>query len=345
MALIKISMSYATWPIVRQAPGGLARWGNDTFDINEDAADCDAWVVLDNLQRVERRICPAGRRILINLEPPNHAGYHEGFLAQFDLVVTCGGHHFQHPGIRESFPLQPWYFGLHFSKDHANRLSNQLQYRTYDDIKIMQPEKKKVLSVVCSSKVSTEGHKKRLEFVQRLKMYFGDQLDWFGNGIRPITDKADAILDYKYHIAIENGCYPHYWTEKLADAYLGWAMPIYAGCPNIEEYFDKRSLVGISLDRPDEAIKIIATAINNETWERAYRAICDARELVLDKYNVFPMISKFVNELSAQGSKRPVELKPNSYFVGRIRTMLRHARTRMQFGFGITKALPFLRKI
>jgi len=97
--------------------------------------------------------------------------------------------------------------------------------------------KSKLMSVITSSKDFTEGHQKRLNFVRRLKDYFGEDIDVFGRGIREVDDKWDAISPYKYHIALENSVYPHYWTEKLGDVYLSGAYPIYYGCLNLEDYF------------------------------------------------------------------------------------------------------------
>ena len=55
--------------------------------------------------------------------------------------------------------------------------------------------------------------------------------------INPIEDKFDALIGYKYHLALENSVIPDYWTEKLADSLLAWCKPIYYGCPNINDYF------------------------------------------------------------------------------------------------------------
>lgn len=94
----------------------------------------------------------------------------------------------------------------------------------YDDLKgLKTPTKTKLLSVIISDKSFTEGHLKRHDFLQAIKKHFGDQLDIFGRGFNYVNDKWDAIADYKYHVAIENSQYPHYWTEKLADAFLGWS--------------------------------------------------------------------------------------------------------------------------
>jgi len=345
--VVKVTTSspHARWPIARQTPGGLAKWGDYHFVINQDIPACDAWVVIDDLQYRESCPCPPQRTILASTEPPIHGRYYEAFLAQFGLVVTCGGYDYRQPNVYESFPLQPWYFALNCATNRPNRIASQPSYFTYDQIKSLQPSKTRLLSVVCSAKVHSEGHKKRLEFVTALKRHFGDRLDWFGIGIRPIVDKSEAILDYKYHIAIENSCYPHYWTEKLADSYLGWALPIYYGCPNVTDYFDQRAMVRINLEDLDASISSIENALKTDAWEVSQGAIAQARQTVLDQYNFFPFVISLLSTLGSSGEGSRVVLRPHSHFVGRLRTSLQKAKAKLQFGWGITNLLPFLRKI
>ena len=49
----------------------------------------------------------------------------------------------------------------------------------------------------------TDNHKMLYEHKEP-ESYFGSQLDWYGVGENPISDKWQAIKDYKYHIVIEN---------------------------------------------------------------------------------------------------------------------------------------------
>lgn len=345
MPIVKITTSYPAWPLVRQTPGGTGRWGDWQFIINQPVDECDSWVVLDDLRCAEDCRCPANRTVLINLEPPTHRGYDAGFLSSFAVVVACGGHNFAHPNVRETFPPQPWYFGLDFSKTKPNTLANQCSFWTYDQIAALEPSKTRELSVVCSNKTFTEGQRQRLAFVQRLKAHFGERLDWFGAGVRPITDKAQAVLDYRYHIAIENGCFPHYWTEKLADTYLGWAMPIYHGCPNATDYFDEQSMLRIDITQPEEAINRIEQAIAADLWHKSLPVLAEARRLVLERYNLFPFIIGLLSQLPPAGKSKSIALRPNAHHVGRIRSALRRLRAKMQCGLGVTKMFPVLRRL
>jgi hypothetical protein len=338
-------MAYAKWPIARQSPHGLARWGDYVFAINDDVDECDAWVVLEDLPRVESRRCPVGRTIFMGTEPPIHGRYDERFLSQFATVVTCGGHASGHPRHIHSFPPQPWFFGIDEDPSRSCTLLPGFSYWTLEQIAALEPKKSKLLSVVCSNKTHTAGHRRRYEFTRALKTHFGDALDWFGTGTNPIVDKAQALVDYKYHIAVENSAFPHYWTEKLADTYLGWALPIYWGCPNLNAYFPADSLAHVDPDDPAGAIQIIEKLIARSAWESSLEAIREARRRVIEEYNVFPLIVRLLSEAASQRAPATIRLRPRAHFDGRARTWLRRTRTRLQFGWGVTRLLPFLRRI
>ena len=61
-------------------------------------------------------------------------------------------------------------------------------------------------------------------------------------------------------------------------------MPIYYGCPNIEKYFPKEAMIKIDIEKPQEAIKIIRKAIEDNLWEKNFDAVVKARNIVLNKF-------------------------------------------------------------
>jgi hypothetical protein len=142
----------------------------------------------------------------------------------------------------------------------------------------------------------------------------GDRVDVFGRGVRPIDDKQGAIADYKYHIALENNVIDHFWTEKLADAYLGDAFPIFSGCNNLDAYFDERSFRRIDIDDPDRAIDAIEAILDSTLWEDNREFIRESRRRVMREYNVFAVVDKIVRSADARalGAKTiaPTALRP-----------------------------------
>ena len=163
--------------------------------------------------------------------------------------------------------------------------------KTYDELKTMQyPQKTKNISCIVSSK-----HKDRLHLTKQIIKYNPD-IDLYGRG-HSTSDfgtsykgeinndgkcKIKGLLDYKYSIVMENSQQQNYFTEKIADAYLSWCMPIYWGCPNINQYFNHNSYTLLNkqnikpLNTPDIDIEVLTKA----------------RNLILDEYNIWEIIYK-----------------------------------------------------
>jgi hypothetical protein len=170
--------------------------------------------------------------------------------------------------------------------------------------------------VVCSAKALSDGHGLRFSFVEQLKEHFGDQLDWFGKGVRPVEDKWEALAPYRFHVSLENTAERDYWTEKLADAYLGCAFPFYWGCTNVREYFDDEAFRTIDPARPQWSIEVIETLIAEGITAERLHAVERARALVLDRYNFFPAIASLLGRC-ADGHPQVVRLKPEPEFLSR----------------------------
>lgn len=102
--------------------------------------------------------------------------------------------------------------------------------------------KSKMISFITSNKSFTEGHKKRLEWVERI----GDQVDLFGRGFKEIESKEEALCDYMFSIAIENGFYESYFTEKILDCFATGTIPVYCGTPDIGNFFNSDGIIELS---------------------------------------------------------------------------------------------------
>lgn len=310
MKLVKLTTPFPEWPLLRQTPGQKGVWGNCQFVLDHDIEDCDWWVVYDGLLKREEVNCPPENTILITAEPPSIKKYHEDFLAQFSLIVSSHTD-INHPNLVNAQQGLPWHIGRHW------RNGEEISFtRDYDEIKAVKTfQKERLLSIISSSKDYTEGHRNRLVFIKKLKEYFGDRLDVFGRGIRDVEDKWDAISGYKYHIVMENSSCSHYWSEKLSDAFLAGSFPFYYGCSNIYEYFSQESLVTIDINDIDGSIKVIEKAIQNHVYENSINKIFTARDLVLDKYNIFPVIDELCNSSNVSSKKKTITIRPEISFV------------------------------
>ena len=55
--------------------------------------------------------------------------------------------------------------------------------------------------------------------------------------------KLDYIAAYRFTIAFENTSADHYLTEKLLHAFLAGSIPVYWGCPQVEDYYNPDAFV------------------------------------------------------------------------------------------------------
>ncbi len=166
--------------------------------------------------------------------------------------------------------------------------------------------KARICSIIVTAKTFLPGHKRRIEFVKRLANHFGNRIDIYGFGFRPLLDKREAIDPYLFSIAIEKSAYVNYVTEKLSDVYLGYAMPIYHGAPNAAELFPADSMLKIDIGNLDETIAQIDGLISQpEKFNLA--AVKEARRRVLMEYNCFHLIARVVEQMELRSGAQKVD--------------------------------------
>jgi len=331
MIEVKLSTISPEWPWTRQTPGSRGVWQGCQFYADQDIKECDYWVVYEGIHETQKTLCPSENTILITAEPST-THYPQKFMKQFNTVVTFH-RKLKHPNIIYSQPGLPWHVGRKVRNDKNISFS-----KNYEELKEIKDFKKnKLISVVVSNKTFYPGHIKRLKFVKKLAEQNLFEVDIFGRGIRDIEDKWDAIAGYKYHIALENSTQPDYFTEKLTDAFLGSAYPFYYGCPNILDYFPKDALTPIDVDDFEKTIEIIHKTMNDDRYEKSIEKIQIARDLVLDKYNVFALITDIIKRTSSHNKKRElVTIVPASKYqsinmraIAKMKTEIARLRARL----------------
>lgn len=62
----------------------------------------------------------------------------------------------------------------------------------------------------------------------------------------PYDDAVTKYKDFKFVICCENTIIPGYVTEKIVNAMLAGAIPIYLGAPDIGNYFNPKSFINVS---------------------------------------------------------------------------------------------------
>ena len=132
--------------------------------------------------------------------------------------------------------------------------------------------------------------------MQALADKLGNQVDLFGRDLKFVDHKAEGTDSYRYQIAIENHVAPHHWTEKLSDAYLGYCLPFYFGCPNASDYFPSESFIELDINDIEASVDIIRHAIANNAYEKRLDAIIEARRRVIEDYNIHSLLASHILE-------------------------------------------------
>jgi hypothetical protein len=303
---VVIDGGYRPELMLRQTPQGRGLWQEVQFYAVEPAEPADWLVVVDQPQPFIVTSLPKERRILVVTEPAGCRDYPPSFLDHYGTVISPAplkGYRGRH--VQRQTGL-PWWLGVgnYFGSDLARvPLFEQIAGTPV-------PPKPLLLSVICSMHNLIPMHKKRIAFVKELKAYFGDALHWYGRGVRPIEDKGEAILPYRYHIVLENNKIDHFWTEKLADCYLGHTFPIYSGCDNLSEYFERAAFEPVNIEDSQGAISAIKSVIEKDSWQNGLDAIAKARDQVLFRYNFFNVCAEVVRELEITLSRVRYLAKP-----------------------------------
>lgn len=278
---------------------GNNTWGETKFFINPRSGNFDAIVVIQSVRPLSRTYCLTSfptKTLLVLKEPPDILFLPEAYTKQFYCTL-----------------------GQDQRVDSKVRIFSHSGHHWFVEVDIHDPgvvnyPKNKLISAIVSNKTDTKGHRKRLHFIQKLKEHFGDQLDWFGRGVRELSyRKLDGLLDYKYHIVLENGCWNDYWTEKLADAYVANCFPFYWGAPNIYQYFKPNELRLIDIENVEQSIQIIEEAIAQNLYQASQETIASAREKIFTQYHPYQTYLDILNHLPDSVPSK-VEIKPHHEF-------------------------------
>lgn len=259
-------------------PNGDGVWGEVSFGPYGAVKNPDFVLVLNSIAtRWKLLRLPPERLWFGSSEAPNdvHTAWNEGqgkrsttvTVAKKTLQSSTGKSYIQSPPV-----CVTWWV----NKDYQELSKTQNVSKRHD------------LSWVTSNFSNLEGHRTRLKFLNQLKNRI--DFDLFGRGFSPIDDKWDALAPYRYSIAFENTIAPHYFTEKLMDCFVSHTMPIYFGAPNIANYFPEKAIVVIDPSDPD-VFKKIKDVVASNLWLERMPYILEAKQLVLNKYNVFAQLA------------------------------------------------------
>lgn len=297
------------WPDVRrQTPNNDGIWDGIHFSVGKPQ-ECDALVVLNN--RLQRPFSATirGNNVWVLMQEPYVKGVTDWMVEKHGVFDKVFSHVI--PGANDKYirshPAIPW---------HVNS--------TYKELATMSvPNKRKSLSWIIGNAKDLPGHIERWRFLKLLQQDRSFDIDLYGRAVRPIKYKNEGLLLYRYSLAVENTFTEDYWTEKIADCLLTWTVPIYYGCPNLENYFPSRSFIRIDIRKPRQALARIYEILAGDNWEARMAAVGEARKLILNQYQLFPHLCSLIKTYADNDNQRksvtipPYRRSPKAYLYHR----------------------------
>lgn len=124
-------------------------------------------------------------------------------------------------------------------------------------------DKKLEVSFICGKKQIIEGHHLRHKIYNNQEQIKNIPLKWYYTYDGP---KDVCFESSMFHLAVENSQHKNFFTEKIIDAFITKTIPIYWGCPNIEEFFDSRGF--FTFNTEEEFFNIVNNLTEEDYWSK-----------------------------------------------------------------------------
>jgi hypothetical protein len=185
-----------------------------------------------------------------------------------------------------------------------NEFYNSFEYSVKDYFKFHVPKTKKISFVVSKNGGSNGNiiYDKRLELVEAI-IKNDLPIDIYGRGwqsngkqikgICPDDKKINALMEYQFSIGIENSKEKNYISEKFFDNLLVNTVPIYYGCPNIEDVYNKNSFIHLDIDNIDKTLQMLENILNLKYYDYI-DLIYESKLIYINNHNLITEILKII---------------------------------------------------
>tara|TARA_R110002020_G_scaffold90434_3_gene220182 strand:- start:664 stop:1536 length:873 start_codon:yes stop_codon:yes gene_type:complete len=262
-----------------QTPGNRGVWGS--IEGTTSFEEADFYIVMDGMPHQLIDTIDWSRVIYFQREPASIRPYFMQHEFPENIFFK---------GTYESFyDVGIWWINLDFD----------------ELVKLEYPTKTKKISSITSGKTGMKEYNNRINFLNHFSRRY-DDIDIYGRGTGAFLGdrwkgelnyngncKLKGLIDYEYSIVLENTMLKNSWTEKIADSYLCWALPIYSGDSNINRYFPEDSYYNLDIENCDT--QDIVNFIQEPPSNTQINALQEARNSLLFKWNIWPSIERVIN--------------------------------------------------
>ena len=164
-------------------------------------------------------------------------------------------------------------------------------------------EKRYTLSCTQSNKLITRQQRQRVALLKYL-IQTDLPLDFYGRDSVPIADKADCLIEYRYHLAIENdNAGP---SEKLFDPLFCRCVVFYGGGIEALAPVVRKLVIPIDISDFAATYEIIRHEVATGEYRRSLTTddweIC--KDFLLRNHSLEGILSRFLSDKSGQGYLR-----------------------------------------
>lgn len=215
-------------------------------------------------------------KVLLQVEPPEIVNVIPSILSnydKFDLILSW------HPEIIKNCP-------------NAKLL---LFGTCWIDINSFKPNKQNEISFMMSNKSLTLGHKLRHQVWNMLNDFELDNFVFNKIKTPPRIPNKDVIFtNAKFSIIIENVSKENWITEKLIDCLVTNTIPIYYGCPNINEWFNDEGI--IKFNNINE-LQVILNNLTTKDYDSRLEASNENKVKALKYYRYFDRVKIEIDKM------------------------------------------------
>lgn len=272
----------------KQTPGSSGIWGQ--LQGIDNYKDADYFMVIDSLPgniNVDRSKC-----VFLGAHPETISAYAD--MSKYKCLAKADS--------KETVGFLEWWIDC-----------------DYDYLKALQPPiKSKQLGAIVSDADSAVHHKLRRRWLERFTIKSGLSFNLHGR-IKPTTPqmqqyyvgicgsydprgaaasggnnhmigKESTYLQHKYMLEFD-AIGKYYFSERILDCMLLWAMPIYYGCQNLHQFLPSESFRYLDINANGDDVLNIT---NSDFYEKNINALAKARNILLDELQLWPRTHKLI---------------------------------------------------